>query len=78
MDGHATNGDKNESNLVQKKQEASEVEAYKNQSDDAEFRSVMPVSDDVHLRRYRAGVHRRFRTAMIFVLRASVSLGNMS
>lgn len=43
MDGHATNGDKNESNLVQKKQEASEVEAYKNQSDDAEFRSVMPV-----------------------------------
>lgn len=43
MDGHATNGDKNESNLVQKKQEASEVEAYKKQSDDAEFRSVMPV-----------------------------------
>lgn len=43
MDGHATNGDKNESNLVQKKQEASEVEAYKNQSDDAEFRSAMPV-----------------------------------
>lgn len=43
MDGHATNGDKKESNLVQKKQESSEVEAYKNQSDDAEFRSVMPV-----------------------------------
>lgn len=43
MDRYEIDRNETEPDFVQKKQEASEVEAYKNQSDDAEFRSVMPV-----------------------------------